>query len=222
MNKHKIPIGNLFGGFNNRQYYILTIIVVFLLILYKINIIIMLLITFILIIYLIYIYYKTHKLTFKEKEQLNTNISWHNLTENELLFLKIYYKAKLQIYIKNSALTFIFLLITYIVLYIDKSNLLKDISIIFIIYIIISLASIIYLLICQTIDTSAECSYIPIKEKYSMHFKIKGSTKVSNYAIIVLNHKKHIYKIKSIDCNKIMIISYKGISTVISSNVFPN
>lgn len=220
MNKHKIPIGNLFGGFNNKQTYILILTIISLVVLYKINIIIMSVIASILIVYLISIYHKKHILTSKDKG-LNTDISWHTLTEDELLFLKVYYKAKLQIYIKNFVSTFILLSIVYIVLYIDNSRLLKDISIVFIIYIVISLASMIYLLICQKIDISAECSYIPIREKYSVDFNLKGSSTINNYAIIVLNYKKYIYKIESIDYNKIMIVSYKGISSVIASNIYP-
>lgn len=220
MKKHKMPIGNLLGGFNRNQIYTLTIMIVFLMILFKRYMIISFLIVLVLLVYIVIMYYKSHKITLQEKE-LNIDIKWHTLTKNELLFLRAYYQAKLQIYIKSFISTFIFLIIASIVLYISQNKAFRYILIISIIYFIISLIVIVYLLICKKIDVSAECTYIPIQKKYSVDLSFKGHKKINNYAIVIMNYKKYIYKISNVECNEIMIVNYKGLSCAINSKVLP-
>lgn len=220
MNKHKFPIGNLFGGFNTQRICILTISIIGIIISYRWNITISYILLAMIIIYLTIRYITQHRIVSNE-HNLNVDTKWHRVTTKEHLFLKEYNRVKFEMYIKSFIVTIMLLLAIQMVILIKTGKISSKVTILMVIYLVISVINLLHLTKRKNVDTSTECSYIDIKKKYSVNINFIGYNITQSYAIIIADNKKYIYKIDNLEYNKLMIVNHKGLSYVIASNIFP-
>lgn len=220
MNKHKFPIGNLFGGFNKQEVCILTISIIGIIISYRWNIVISYILLAMIIIYLTLRYITQHRIVSNE-HNLNVDTQWHRVTTKEHIFLKEYNRIKFEMYIKSFIITIMLLLAIQMVILIKTTKMSSKVTILMVIYLVISVINLLCLIKRKNVDTSTECSYIDIKKKYSVNINFMGYNITQSYAIIIVDNKKYIYKIDNLEYNRLMIVNYKRLSYVIVSNIFP-
>ncbi|MCC8069723.1 MAG: hypothetical protein LIO71_08245 [Ruminococcus sp.] len=226
MKKHKIPIGSILGGHIYAKHIKILILIIILfsipsaIVIFSVprytSLVLIIDSIIISIILTRKLYRTTHRLT-EEEKAYTYNIQWHNITPNELIFIKAYYKEKCKLYLM--AFGFIILISIIFPLIYGKFN----VVIIFLtIYITILTILETYILLWYGIDTSAECTYAPIFNIYSIDRHIRnGRIKTIYYAIVLIDGKKYIYQTNSISITHIMIVNYKGLSCAISSKIFP-